>query len=657
MAREYIPNAWLSLGKTYHVAQCSPNASDANPGTEALPFETISAAAAVACKYDRVVIGEGVYREQVPLPRDGDRNLPSSWIVYEGAPDAKVYLKASDPFDPDWERIEPGVHRAALPESLFQAGAYNPYELPCEPGPRPVNYEFDRGGYDPGNPATDSAKVRPASGPTLAETLGQIYVDGGALHQLDGLDAVRETPGSFVVSADGKQIICHFVGGEAPKDKLLELTVRERCFKPEFTPHWAGLIIRTLGIVVEHAADPGAFCSCRPLSIRRNRRSGTTVRKTFNVPCSVPGAYVLQSNLSYLSADGPAIVSSAVDATTPTPPDQVPTTAVVSHDGARTWERVESGPLANPVANYFLDEENGMLIRHFRRRGDGTVYNDKAVEQHASQKLVMQASADAGKTWGAPEELDFGDDIVCFTLMKLRSGELFWIIEENKPELSALAGLKPDAIFFVCRAWLGTWRPDLSGIDWERGGLAQAPPEMGSQGVGEPQACQLDDGRIFIILRQGVVLPSQHAPGYPSVKLFCISDDDGRMWSDAKPLTFDDGKYVYSSTGFSSCFRSPRNGRVYVILNILNGPNEGCLPRNVLHIAELDPDTLSVMRDTVAIIDEVDEEHTHLSGYSNWQMLPDRYTKNMLLFMKMESGPVFDGYDWSCYRYEIELPG
>ncbi len=53
---EYIPTAWPSLGKTYYVSQGHPDASDKNPGTEALPFKTISAAAKVADMYDKVLI-------------------------------------------------------------------------------------------------------------------------------------------------------------------------------------------------------------------------------------------------------------------------------------------------------------------------------------------------------------------------------------------------------------------------------------------------------------------------------------------------------------------------------------------------------------------------------------------------------------------------
>ena len=649
MKRPYLPNAWPSLGKTYHVAQRHPRAADENPGTAAQPFKTISAAARGAGAYDRIVIDAGIYREQVPIVRHGDRNVPLSWLVFAAVAGQEVYLKGSDEFSPEWEVIGAGVYRAKLPAFLFEPGVYNPYELPCEPTSCPANYEFDRAGYDPrkaGERTGTVEKVRPTSAATLPETLGQIYVDHEPLQQLDSLQAVQQTAGSFAVAAAGRAIVCHFVGGQAPQNRLVELTVRERCFKPEFTPHWSGLMIQTAGIVAEHAADPGPFSRCRPLFVRPNGGSGIVIRKTFHAHCSVAGSYINESNFSYLSLDSPTILSSIRDGTLSAQPAECPAVAVVSQDGARTWERLAAGPLTDPVANYFLDAENGMLLRHYW----------KAEATSPRQQLLLQVSRDGGQTWGAEEVLYFGENIVCFTLMKLQNGQFFWIVEENRPQLSALADSKPDAIFFVCRTWLGTWRSDLSGVDWEPAGLAQVPPSMGTQGVDEPQACQLSDGRIFVLFRQAIVLPSQEGPGYPSVKFFSVSEDNGKTWSEPHPLSFDDGKYVYSSTSFGSAFCSSKNNRLYVILNILNRANEGCLPRNVLHIAEVDQETCCVKRNTVAVVEEVHAEHTHLVGYSNWSMIEERETKNLLLFMNLENGPVSEGYDWNSYRYEIDFP-
>ena len=240
--------------------------------------------------------------------------------------------------------------------------------------------------------------------------------------------------------------------------------------------------------------------------------------------------------------------------------------------------------------------------------------------------------------------------------MRLRDGKVLWMTTERKPELSSLAGILPHPLYFVTRAWLGSWRSDLSGVDWTPGGELQVGPDKSVQGLDEPSACELPDGKIFAVFRQSCILPTQERPGFPCVKLLAVSADQGRTWTEPEPLSFDDGKYAYTSTSYAETFRSSRNGRVYVMFNILNRSFQGCLPRIVLHIAEVDPNTFRIKRDTVTVIEEIHEEHTHFVGYSNWAMLEDRYTKNVNLFTKLENGPVYDGYDHNSYRYEIGLP-
>ena len=148
-------------------------------------------------------------------------------------------------------------------------------------------------------------------------------------------------------------------------------------------------------------------------------------------------------------------------------------------------------------------------------------------------------------------------------------------------------------------------------------------------------------------------------PGFTSVKLVSLSDDGGRTWAPARPLVYDDGRYVYSSRSWPDVFRSSKNGRVYVILNIAPDPTVGCEPRSTLHIAELDPKTLCLKRNTVAIIETKHPEHHELVRYSNWYSIKDRYTRNLLLFMQASMSEycfLRKGYDTNLYRYEIELP-
>jgi len=616
--KEYSPNAPELMGNTYYVAQNDPAASDENPGSPDQPFATISRAAAVVDQGDLVIMDEGVYRGEVPIIRHGHPYQPDTFITFSGAAGKEVYLKASDIFDARWEPLGDGTHKAKLPAQLFEEGAYNPYELSCV--------------------IDDPQKVRPTEGPVLAETLGQIYVDGAALEQLDNLEAVQQTKESFVVSAEGTEIIVHFTDEQAPTDQLVELTVRERCFKPQTSGE---LFIRTMGMEIEHAADPGAFSYCRPLVIRSNPETGITVRKSFAVSGGICSCGSLGS-LSYKNVNDSTIISTWADDKGICNGEKVAHYTVESTDAAKSWETVGVSEVG--MCGYFLDEEHDLLTRYYI-----TGYDPDGAFGARAHDVMFQFSADAGETWSEPEVIDSGS--YYYRIIKLADGTLLWPYTNNMFEDSHHSRLN---------VLLGRWRSDLSGIDWEQGGKTEIDPQICTSGLDEPAACQLPDGRIFIILRAGNVRPTQDSPGVPSVKRFCISEDGGKTLSEAKPLTYEDGRYIYSARNYPDVWRSAKNGKVYVIINIAQASADNCDPRTTLHIAELNPETLCVKRDNIAIIETKHEEHHSLVRFSNWSAMEDRYTKNLLLFMKLsrsEHCVVRKGYDYNTYRYEIAFPG
>lgn len=626
MAKRYIPNAWPSLGKTYYVAQNNPKASDENPGAKGLPFKTIGRAAQVADMYDTVEIGEGVYREEVVLAHQGHVYVPRSFILYRAAEGKKVWIKGSDVFTPAWEQLSPGVHKARLPDHLFQAGAYNPYELSCA--------------------VDDERKVRPTPGPELPETLGQIYVDGEPLEQVTSLRAVESTPSSFAISADGREIVCRFAGEQLPSDKLVELTVRERCFKHQLKTEF-GLMMQTLGIVIEHAANPGAFSLCRPLTVRTNPGTGITVRKTFHAVDRTDECQTMRSNFCYFSTKKPTLFNFIYDRSVPCDPNKAAAVFRVSDDAGKTWRK--RAPGAFIPAYYFLDPQKNVLLRCYQKilkavdlDGD---YGANEVETQT------QVSLDEGKTWSAPEKLNFGKRFNCYNILKLKDGRLLWMSTEN---------LAPVGSYFAdCHTWLGTWRAELSGVDWTPGGTLKIDAGKAAQGLDEPHACQFPDGRIFAIFRQAPVPPTQDKPGFTSVKMISYSNDCGKSWAPPHPLAYEDGKFVFSSTSFPDAFCSSRSGRAYVIININEHASYGCDPRTVLQIAELDRDALCIKRKSVAVIEQKHPEHHFLVRFSNFHTMEDRYSGNLLLFMKLqmqEQCPVRNGYDFNSYRYEIRLP-
>ena len=84
------PNTRAPQGQYYYV---STQGNDADPGTKGLPFRTISRAAGVAKAGDVVLIGAGVYYEDVKPLHSGE---PDNYITYRNEGDGQVIIDAQD---------------------------------------------------------------------------------------------------------------------------------------------------------------------------------------------------------------------------------------------------------------------------------------------------------------------------------------------------------------------------------------------------------------------------------------------------------------------------------------------------------------------------------------------------------------------------------
>jgi alpha-N-arabinofuranosidase len=114
-----IGTACSLYGAEYHV---SPNGLDSNQGVQSEPFQTISAAAAIAQPGDVITVHEGIYRERVNPPRGGTSD--SQRITYRAAPGEKVTIKGSEVIK-GWKKVEGDVWTVSLPNRFF--GDFNPY--------------------------------------------------------------------------------------------------------------------------------------------------------------------------------------------------------------------------------------------------------------------------------------------------------------------------------------------------------------------------------------------------------------------------------------------------------------------------------------------------------------------------------------------------
>ena len=92
----------------YYVAADSPQATDANPGTEAAPFKTVGQACAVARPGDTVVLGGGTYRETLRPRQSGAAGRPIRFVALPGE---QVTLSGANVLTGVWQQHQGSIYR------------------------------------------------------------------------------------------------------------------------------------------------------------------------------------------------------------------------------------------------------------------------------------------------------------------------------------------------------------------------------------------------------------------------------------------------------------------------------------------------------------------------------------------------------------------
>jgi len=245
----------LKFSKTYYVEQRDARASDGNPGTKDLPFKTINRAAEVLQAGERVVVGEGVYREWVRPERGGTD--PEHMISYEAAPGAKVVIRGSELLKVKWVKSIPWIEdkrttqrestvkevwMARLPGDLFHG--YNPFAISNF---RQVNQMIHWN--------VSEVFSYPRSKVYL-NVRGLIFQDGRRLEQVTRYTDLFTNEGTFWVETNGLTIHVSPYEGKDPNQAEWELTTREQIFAPE--SYHLGYV-RVKGFTMEHAGNGFPF--------------------------------------------------------------------------------------------------------------------------------------------------------------------------------------------------------------------------------------------------------------------------------------------------------------------------------------------------------------------------------------------------------------
>ena len=100
----FILSAGIGFAETLHVDHRNSVASDQNPGSAELPFQTIQAAVVKAYPGDTVAVHEGVYREHVYPVRSGSG--PDQRITFAAYGDEEVVISGAEAWDTLFEPVD-----------------------------------------------------------------------------------------------------------------------------------------------------------------------------------------------------------------------------------------------------------------------------------------------------------------------------------------------------------------------------------------------------------------------------------------------------------------------------------------------------------------------------------------------------------------------
>ncbi len=462
---------------------------------------------------------------------------------------------------------------------------------------------------------------------------------------------------------------------------------------PQATEHAHPRVSRLAAWTLAVSVAAIAFgCATRGTPDRDARYSGGDIRVKRTVHIEQPGMLVeaTAASLGYVSSTGTALMEVVefggqrdyrFTRQGKTNPDVMPEAQIrLSKNNGRTWQTVGQWPAYTPIEgkrrlqrfapNFVVNPDTGTVLRLYIANEDieGLLPWAKGAPNTSTRRMLSELSRDGGRTWSKPAQVvvqgaEFNKEHWAPGIWYGKNGAAVeGVTPVPAPDGSFLLPFSAhpmlDGATECSGALIGRWRSDDSGVDWDITSYGTLPGTLSSQGAVEPSLTFLPDGRLYMLVRARVGSKAKA----PSCRYYFVSSDMGKTWSDAEPVRYEDGELMYSPACLGHVFRASRNGKCYIITNILEKPSHDCDPRTTLQIAELNPETFRVMRDTVTVIEERDPDlgQPETIRFSNWRRYEDRKTGDIVLLMTACPGDVgrFEecGVPPHSYRYDITVP-
>jgi hypothetical protein len=371
----------------------------------------------------------------------------------------------------------------------------------------------------------------------------------------------------------------------------------------------------------------------------------------------------------------------------------------VSPDSGRTWDIIAEGHDERREGNrfirhrhpvYHLDAKRGVIIKFVSQfewwvDQDDTDFGVTATDDYLpcrTNRIFYSISRDEGATWTPRKQLiqtgaEYDSVHWANGIWYERNGAVFdglmYVVPLDNGDIILPVSATPlgeDGRMikwpdrFGERKWpiegsatiRGKWRDDGSDLDWEMSNIVITEEYM-SRGLCEPCVAPIEGGRLLMVMRGS----SSARQSLSGAKFIAVSHDQGRSWGPAVPMVYPDCSLVHSPGSLPNLFRSNKNGRLYMIANILPQPVRHCDPRYPLCIAEIDPQFMWVKPETITDIENIESRHTNMVRFSNWQRIEDRETGNPVIFMtEARVDDIIPGSPGEivhdAYRYEIQLP-